>query len=409
MPGVFDATLDAAGIVRDLGFRLQLNTTVTAGNVHELPAVLRLVLDLQAALWSVFFLVPTGRGATVPALDAADTEEVLHWLHDVAGHVPIKATEAPHYRRIAIQRAGVDDVDAAFPVGPLRRTLRDETRLLLGDPSRGLAAEATDRRERRTWLRLHRPLRLRLPERVPADGGWLGARARVLGHLPDLATAAVPAAAGWLREGDAGVAATERVCGGSRSRAYAVTGDPLAEDPENLHVPARQVRSISRTRSVGRIGMAAQPRSRRRTYRSSSRVAWAWRCRAGGSPVRSGGSGHLGVVSGTALDVVHARRLGDGDAGGHLRRAYAHFPVPSMAARVLDRWFVPTGRAAGARHRRVPLRSRRVAKGAPGADAGRQLRRGLAREAGPCRSDRHQLPREDPAAHAARRIRRDAR
>lgn len=65
--------------------------------------------------------------------------------------------------------------------------------------------------------------------------------------------------------------------------------------------------------------------------------------------------GHLGVVSGTALDVVHARRLGDGDAGGHLRRAYAHFPVPSMAARVLDRWFVPAGRAAGARQRRVPL------------------------------------------------------
>lgn len=64
--------------------------------------------------------------------------------------------------------------------------------------------------------------------------------------------------------------------------------------------------------------------------------------------------GHLGVVSGTALDVVHARRLGDGDVGGHLRRAYAHFPVPSLAARVLDRWFVPGGRAAGARHRRVP-------------------------------------------------------
>jgi len=64
--------------------------------------------------------------------------------------------------------------------------------------------------------------------------------------------------------------------------------------------------------------------------------------------------GHLGVVSGTALDVVHARRLGDGDVGGHLRRAYAHFPVPALANRVLDRWFVPGGRASGARYRRVP-------------------------------------------------------
>jgi NAD(P)H-dependent flavin oxidoreductase YrpB (nitropropane dioxygenase family) len=64
--------------------------------------------------------------------------------------------------------------------------------------------------------------------------------------------------------------------------------------------------------------------------------------------------GQLGVVSGTALDVVHARRLGDGDAGGHLRRAYAHFPLPSVAERVLERWFIPGGRAAGASYRRVP-------------------------------------------------------
>lgn len=65
--------------------------------------------------------------------------------------------------------------------------------------------------------------------------------------------------------------------------------------------------------------------------------------------------GQLGVVSGTALDVVHARRLGDGDIGGHLRRAYDAFPVPAIAARVLDRWFVPAGRAARSPYRRVPL------------------------------------------------------
>jgi NAD(P)H-dependent flavin oxidoreductase YrpB (nitropropane dioxygenase family) len=64
--------------------------------------------------------------------------------------------------------------------------------------------------------------------------------------------------------------------------------------------------------------------------------------------------GQLGVVSGTALDVVHARRLGDGDPGGHLRRAYAHFPVPSLAERVLQRWFIPGGRAPGQPHRHVP-------------------------------------------------------
>lgn len=54
-----------------------------------------------------------------------------------------------------------------------------------------------------------------------------------------------------------------------------------------------------------------------------------------------GRAGAMGVVSGTALDVVHARRLADGDVGGHLRRAYEHFPVPGIAERVLARWFDP--------------------------------------------------------------------
>lgn len=64
--------------------------------------------------------------------------------------------------------------------------------------------------------------------------------------------------------------------------------------------------------------------------------------------------GQLGVVSGTALDVVHARRLADGDPGGHLRRAYEHFPVPAVADRVLERWFIPGGRAPGRSYRHVP-------------------------------------------------------
>lgn len=57
-----------------------------------------------------------------------------------------------------------------------------------------------------------------------------------------------------------------------------------------------------------------------------------------------GRAGQMGVVSGTALDVVHARRLADGDDGGHLRWAYGQFPVPAVAERVLERYFVEGGR-----------------------------------------------------------------
>lgn len=66
-------------------------------------------------------------------------------------------------------------------------------------------------------------------------------------------------------------------------------------------------------------------------------------------------AGHLGVVSGTAVDVVVARRLQDGDPGGHVRRALAAFPVAAMAERVLSTYFLPQGRPAGQAYRRVPM------------------------------------------------------
>lgn len=65
-------------------------------------------------------------------------------------------------------------------------------------------------------------------------------------------------------------------------------------------------------------------------------------------------TGQLGVVSGTALDVVIARRLQDGDAGGHVRRAVAAFPVPAIGARVLDRYFREGGRTPGQPYIPVP-------------------------------------------------------
>ncbi len=65
-------------------------------------------------------------------------------------------------------------------------------------------------------------------------------------------------------------------------------------------------------------------------------------------------AGQLGVVSGTALDVVLARRLQDGDVGGHLRRALARFPLADVAERALARYFRPDGRAGSTGYRPVP-------------------------------------------------------
>lgn len=67
--------------------------------------------------------------------------------------------------------------------------------------------------------------------------------------------------------------------------------------------------------------------------------------------------GELGVVSGTGLDAVLARRLQLGDAGGHLRRAMDAFPVREMAERVWERYFSPAGKPEGRAFKSRPLPS----------------------------------------------------
>ena len=65
--------------------------------------------------------------------------------------------------------------------------------------------------------------------------------------------------------------------------------------------------------------------------------------------------GHLGVVSGTAIDSLFVRRLQDGDRDGHMRRAMAQFPIPGVSAAALRAWFLPEGRAAAAAYRALPM------------------------------------------------------
>lgn len=71
-------------------------------------------------------------------------------------------------------------------------------------------------------------------------------------------------------------------------------------------------------------------------------------------------TGQLGVISGTAMDLILARRLQTGDEGGHMRHALANFPIPGVAARILDRYFVPGGKPADA-----PFKSKPLPSGAP--------------------------------------------
>src|SRR3972149_7438537 len=65
--------------------------------------------------------------------------------------------------------------------------------------------------------------------------------------------------------------------------------------------------------------------------------------------------GQIGVVSGVVLDVVFARRLQEGDPGGHIQRALRHFPVPEIAQRVWDHYFIPGGKAVKEAYKKIPM------------------------------------------------------
>ncbi len=128
VPGSFALTVEACRAARRVGLRLQVNTTVTAATVDELPETVRLVRALDAGLWSVFFLVPTGRGRSLGALDADEVEDVLHLLAEASGTVTLKTTEAPQYRRVLHERAARGPAADGAGRGPLYHRLHDRLR-----------------------------------------------------------------------------------------------------------------------------------------------------------------------------------------------------------------------------------------------------------------------------------------
>ncbi|MFA1611835.1 TIGR04053 family radical SAM/SPASM domain-containing protein [Halobellus rubicundus] len=213
--GSFAQTVAAARAAQEAGVPLQINTTVCAATVDELESIRDLVADLGAVLWSVFFLVPVGRGRVLDPVSPERAEETMAWLSEVSESAPfgVKTTEAPHYRRVAIQRKR-DASDAPGDDGIGRRlgiTAGDGFAFVshTGDiyPSGFLPQSAGNVRsdslvERYRESDLFRSLR-----------------------DPDA-----------LR-GKCGACEFRHICGGSRSRAFAHTGDPLESDPLCAYVP----------------------------------------------------------------------------------------------------------------------------------------------------------------------------
>lgn len=236
--GSYDWTLRMLRVAREIGLSTQVNTTVSRYNIDDFERLRALMTELGIALWSVFFLVPTGRARPQDVASAEAFEAVFNRMYDLSRTAPfdIKSTAAPQYRRVILQRQVAE-----------RRTGDREGR---PEPlTAGLGFSLADGVGRAKGVN---------------DGDGLLFISHTGAVYP---SGFLPLAAGNVRrddvvevyrdaplfralrnrdllKGKCGVCEYRDVCGGSRARAYAMTGDYLESEPFCTHVPARWRRMV---------------------------------------------------------------------------------------------------------------------------------------------------------------------
>ena len=225
MSGSFARTLDAIRWANEIGLPIQINTTFSRRNIAEIEDLVALMESLQITLWSVFFLVPTGRGKLSDLLNAEEFEQVFARLYTLSktASFDIKTTEAQHYRRFLIQqrvaerKAGTETTNsqqkAVDAIGRAPRGLNDGKGFVFVSHTGEVFPSGF----------------------MPLSGG----------NIRQLELAAIYRESPLflsLRdtaklEGKCGVCEFKEICGGSRARAYALTGNPNAEEPCCSYIP----------------------------------------------------------------------------------------------------------------------------------------------------------------------------
>jgi AdoMet-dependent heme synthase len=216
--GSFRWSMEGAASAVALGLTLQINTTLTRHNLHDLPAIAELVAALEARRWTLFLLVPTGRATAGLQVGAEECERIFEWLHRISRQVRfrIKTTEGPHYRRVAMQTEAADSVgdpasETTAPAGPARGKFVPG----VNDGSGFVFISSKGEIQPSGFL--------------PLSAGNVRSDSLVAVYRDHPLFRALRDP-GRLR-GRCGRCEFRSVCGGSRARAYATSRDFLGEDP----------------------------------------------------------------------------------------------------------------------------------------------------------------------------------
>ena len=214
--GVFDDALRGLEAAKKAGLEFQINTTVSQHNINELPDILELAVRLKAQVFNPFLLVPTGRGKALAdqEISAEDYEKTLHWLASQQGRrdIRIRVTCAPHYKRILRQ------LGQGPPPGP------HAFKGCMGGHSFAFVSH-------RGKVQICGFLDTECGDVRAEDFDFrkIWETSEVFRRVRDVDS----------YHGRCGVCEYRKVCGGCRARAFALTGDILAEEPFCVHQPKR--------------------------------------------------------------------------------------------------------------------------------------------------------------------------
>jgi radical SAM protein len=232
VPGSFQWTMNAVRWAREIGLPVQINTTITRHNLHQVHDVIALLETLDITLWSVFFLVPTGRGQDIGLLSAQEFEQVFEILHQTAQRAlfDIKSTEAQHYRRYLLQRRTEARKHEAARGGRMPQMAPSMTADGIG--------RAMGINDGKGFVFISHKGEVFPSGFLPMSGGNI--RRQSLAEIYRESPLFISLRDTGNLKGKCGRCEFREICGGSRARAYAVSGSPFAEEPCCVYEPKRQ-------------------------------------------------------------------------------------------------------------------------------------------------------------------------
>lgn len=220
--GTYDRSIFALRHAKEIGLDTQVQTTVTRANLSKLAHIAEQVGDVQAKMWSLFFLVSTGQAMAEEDLTGEEYEKVFEFLYEISKVAPfdVKTTEAMHYRRYIAQRLKAEHGGRGGPNGRLLwRT-----------------AGVSDGRG---FIFVSHTGEIFPSGFLPISAGNVRRDSIVdVYRNSSLFTILRDASA---KVGKCSYCEYQKICGGSRARAYAMTGNYLEADPRCTYQPVTRV------------------------------------------------------------------------------------------------------------------------------------------------------------------------